>query len=72
MLRHFQIVREVLKDVKIKNSIIKVKYTNFLGYQALNESLKWLRDNELRYGKNPTYDLDCKQSNEIDNPQPSP
>jgi hypothetical protein len=58
------------------NNIVNInrfnsKYTNFLGYQTLNESLKWLRDNELRYGKNPTYDLDLKKSNEMDNPQPS-
>jgi hypothetical protein len=59
-------LREVLKDVC---------------YQVLNESLKWLRDNTLRYGKNATYDLEIKiillhfsqkwNSNEIDNPQPS-
>ena len=58
------------------NNIVNVsrfhmKYKQFLGYQALNESLKWLRDNELRYGKNPTYDLDFLKSNEIGNPQPS-
>jgi hypothetical protein len=58
------------------NNIVNVNrfnsiYTNFLGYQVLNESLKWLRDNELRYGKNAPYDLDLKESNEIDNPQPS-
>lgn len=58
------------------NNIVNVnrfnsKYNKFLGYQILNESLKWLRDNELRYGKNAPYDLDFKKSNEIDNPQPS-
>ena len=54
------------------NNIVNVNrfnsnYKDFLGYQTLNESLKWLRI-ELRYGKNPTYD-DIKMS-EIDNPQP--
>jgi hypothetical protein len=49
-------LREVLKDV---------------GYQVLNKSLKWLRDNELRYGKNASYELELDNSNEIDNPQPS-
>jgi hypothetical protein len=56
-------LREVLKDVKIKNLI-----NNFLGYQTLNESLKWLRI-KLRYGKNPTYD--GNNTPKIDNPQPS-
>jgi hypothetical protein len=56
------------------NNIVNInrfntKYTNFLGYQTLNESLKWLRNKKLRYGKNAPYDLD--KSNEIDNPQPS-
>jgi hypothetical protein len=32
-----------------------VKYSQFLGYQTLRETLKWLRM-ELRYGKNATYD----------------
>ena len=48
-------LREVLKDV---------------GYQVLNESLKWLRDKKLKYGKNASYELE-NISNEIDNPQPS-
>jgi hypothetical protein len=57
------------------NNIVNInrfnsKYKDFLGYQVLNESLKWLRDKELRYGKNPAYD-DNKQLSEIDNPQPS-
>ncbi len=47
------------------------KYKNFLGYQILNESLKWLRDNDLRYGKNASYNLEFNNSNKIDNPQPS-
>jgi len=56
------------------NNIINVnrfqqKHKQFLGYQTLNESLKWLRM-ELRYGKNPSYkDV---QTSEIGNPQPSP
>ena len=40
------------------------------GYQALDESLMWLRK-KLRYGKNATYDKENKKSLEIDNPQPS-
>jgi len=56
------------------NNIVNVnrfnsKYKYFLGYQVLNESLRWLRNKKLRYGKNPT-DEDVKAS-EIDNPQPS-
>ena len=46
------------------------KHKEFLGYQALNESLMWLRK-KLRYGKNATYDKEIKKSLEIDNPQPS-
>ena len=53
MQRQDQIVRETLKAV---------------WYQFLSESLKWLRNNELRYGKNPT---DEGKKPEIDNPQPS-
>jgi len=41
-----------------------------MGYQILNESLKWLRV-ELRYGKNSPYENDKKLSFEIDNPQRS-
>jgi len=56
------------------NNIVNIhrfnkKYDQFLGYQILNESLKWLRTN-LKYGKNAPYELDNK-SNEIGNPQPS-
>ena len=56
------------------NNIVNInrfnsKYNNFLGYQVLNESLRWLRDKKLRYGKNPT-DEGAKAP-EIDNPQPS-
>ncbi len=56
------------------NNIVNVcrfnlKYKNFEGYQAVNESLQWLRNKELRYGKNPTNDLAI--ANEMDNPQPS-
>jgi hypothetical protein len=57
------------------NTIVSIhrfnnKYKQFIGYQAVNESLQWMRDNELMYGKNASYDLDLK-SNEMDNPQPS-
>jgi hypothetical protein len=53
----------------MNNKIISInrfnsKYRQFLGYQMINESLSWLRDNELRYGKNPT-DIT------MDNQQPS-
>lgn len=41
---------------------------NHNGYQAVNESLQWLRS-KLRYGKNPTYDNN-NMLLEIDNPQP--
>lgn len=44
-------------------------YNQFLGYQAINESLSWLRV-ELRYGKNAPYEDTVKVS-EMDNPQPS-
>lgn len=46
------------------------KHKEFLGYQALDESLMWLRK-KLRYGKNATYDKENQKSLEIDNPQPS-
>lgn len=46
-----------------------IKNAQYLGYQALNESLKWLRI-ELGYGKNPSYD-DVSKTSEIGNPQPS-
>lgn len=57
----------------VLNNIVNVnrfnlKYNNFLGYQTLNESLRWLRE-KLRYGKNPSHD--GEKSLEIDNPQPS-
>jgi hypothetical protein len=56
------------------NNIVNINRFNkiqrqYLGYQALDESLKWLRI-ELRYGKNPPYEEDINTS-EIDNPQPS-
>ena len=56
------------------NNIVNVncfntKYTQYLGYQTVNESLQWLRI-ELRYGKNPPYD-DVVTTSEIGNPQPS-
>ena len=54
------------------NNIVNIHRFNkiqkkYLGYQTLNESLKWLRL-ELRYGKNPPYEV---ATTEIDNPQPS-
>jgi len=57
------------------NNIINVnrfnnKYTQYLGYQVLKVTLKWLRL-ELRYGKNPPYDTNVNTLVEIGNPQPS-
>ena len=53
----------------LKEPVSKGVLSFSIGYQALNESLKWLRM-ELRYGKNPSYkDV---QTSEIGNPQPSP
>ena len=40
-----------------------------MGYQVVNESLRWLRV-ELRYGNNPSY-KDVKDASEIGNPQPN-
>ena len=54
----------------VLHPIMKNKHKEFLGYQALDESLMWLRK-KLRYGKNATYDKENKKSLEIDNPQPS-
>lgn len=53
------------------NNIVSVvrfnkKYSQFLGYQNINESLYWLR-NELRYGNNSTDEAKA----EMGNPQPS-
>ena len=55
------------------NNIINInrfssKHTQYLGYQIVNESLRWLRL-KLRYGNNPSYD--SAKADEIDNPQPS-
>jgi len=57
------------------NNIVNVTRFNkfrreYLGYQAVNESLQWLRL-ELRYGKNPSYEVVSNNTTEIDNPQPS-
>jgi hypothetical protein len=57
-------LREVPKDVKIKN------YKNFLGYQALNESLKWLRKTNSGMVKSP-HMIMFNKTFETDNPQPS-
>ena len=43
-------------------------YKQYLGYQAVNESLQWLRS-KLRYGNNSLYE--GSKMSEIDNPQPS-
>jgi hypothetical protein len=49
---------------------IKLFKKQFLGYQAVNESLQWLRKT-LRYGNNATYDAQLLDCAETDNPQPS-
>jgi hypothetical protein len=40
-----------------------------LGYQAIRESLLWLKKKDFRYGKNSPYD--GVNTPEIGNPQPS-
>jgi len=57
------------------NNIVNIhrfnqKYTKFMGYQTVNESLQWLRI-ELRYGKNATHRDAAKVVSKTDNPQPS-
>ena len=57
------------------NNIVNINRFNtinrqYLGYQAVNESLQWLRI-KLRYGKNPPYEDAIQNASEIDNPQPS-
>ncbi len=57
------------------NNIINInrfnkKYKQFLGYQAVNESLQWLRI-ELRYGKNAPDSYNSAELYKIGNPQPS-
>ena len=58
------------------NNIVNInrfntKFDQFLGYQAANESLQWLKKKDFRYGKNPTYENVLQNTFEIDNPQPS-
>ena len=43
-------------------------YNKCLGYQAVSESLQWLRS-KLRYGKNPQHEVAV--ATEIGNQQPS-
>lgn len=57
------------------NNIVNINRFNkihdkFLGYQAVNESLQWLRV-ALRYGNNPPYEDTRISVSEIGNPQPS-
>jgi hypothetical protein len=42
-----------------------------LGYQAVNESLQWLKKKDFRYGKNAPDDNVLQNTLEMDNPQPS-
>ena len=58
------------------NNIVNVnrfnsKFDRFLGYQAVNESLQWLKKKDFRYGKNPSGDNVLQNTLEMDNPQPS-
>lgn len=58
------------------NNIVNVtrfnfKYKNFLGYQALNESLKWLRTKTSGMVKSPHMKWFNFKPTEMDNPQPS-
>ena len=58
------------------NNIVNVirfnsKFDQFLGYQAVNESLQWLKKKDFRYGKNAPGDNVLKNTFEMDNPQPS-
>ena len=76
-------MREVLKDVKINcllyyyyyfNNIVSIFRFNklnkqFMGYQAVNESLQWLRINASGMVKIPH--INSLKVNKIDNPQPS-
>lgn len=59
---YFNNIVSVFRFNKINNK--------FLGYQAVNESLQWLRI-ELKDGKNAPYDNATKKAFEIGNPQPS-
>jgi hypothetical protein len=57
------------------NNIVNINRFNkinnqFLGYEAINESLLWLRL-ELRYRKNPPYEEAQKTASKMDNQQPS-
>jgi hypothetical protein len=52
-----------------KEGVVGETLVSLLGYQALDESLKWLRV-ELRYRKNPSHE-DVSNTSEIGNPQPS-
>jgi hypothetical protein len=48
----------------------KIKYNNFIGYQAVNESLQWLRKKTSGMVKKPRM-IVYKNKLEMDNPQPS-
>jgi len=58
------------------NNIVNInrfnsKFDQFLGYQAVNESLQWLKKKDFRYGKNAPDDNVLQKTLEMDNPQPS-
>lgn len=58
------------------NNIISIfrfnkKYKQFVGYQAVNESLQWLRNNYSGMVKMPHMKLHNNLCNEMDNPHPS-
>jgi len=58
------------------NNIVNINRFNsindkFLGYQAVNESLQWLKKKDFRYGKNPSDKNVLKNTLKMDDPQPS-
>ena len=80
-LQPLQSLENISKSDKLQlhyyfNNIVNIhrfnqQYTQFMGYQTINESLQWLRI-ELRYGKNaPHSGSTCNTESKIDNPQPS-
>ena len=77
-LQPLQSFENISKSDKIQphyyfNNIVNIhrfnkQYTQFMGYQTVNESLQWLRI-ELRYGKNAPHSN--VKTLKMDNPQPS-
>ena len=66
-------LREVPKDEKIKyisKKLFKNTNKDFIGYQAVNESLQWLRKTLSGMVKMPRM-IVYENKLEMDNPQPS-